>query len=143
MNSRALAVVQLAGAVDRRDALDMRPRLAAERAGVHRERAADAARNPREERGRTELPAHTLASQQRARQARARAHAAAVEPLELARQRAGRDHDAAHPAVAHEQVRPEAEPEQRHAARQRREDLLELRDARGLVEKIRGAADAP
>ena len=64
----------------------MRPRLAAESAGVHRERAADGARNPREERGRTELPAHAALREQHARETRARAHAAAVEPLELARQ---------------------------------------------------------
>ena len=65
-------------------ALDVVPGLAAERARVHRERAADGARDSGEERGGPELPAHALLREQHAGEPGAGAHAHVVESFELA-----------------------------------------------------------
>src|SRR5690606_20026586 len=88
---RARARALDAVAVDGAAAFDVVPRPAAESAGVHRARAADAARDAGEEHGRPELPRETLPREQHARHARADAHAEVVELLDLLRQRAGRD----------------------------------------------------
>src|SRR5438046_7156990 len=59
-------------------------------------------------------------------------HASAVEPLELARQRAGRDDDAAEASVTHEQIRAETEPHHGHGARSE-EHTSELQSLTNLV----------
>jgi hypothetical protein len=102
--------MKLTAAIDRRNGLDVRPRLAAERTGVHCERAADRTRNTGEERRGTQMPAHATLGEQHARESGARTHAVLVEPLELARQVGGGNHGAAHAAVAHEQVRAQSQP---------------------------------
>src|SRR6185436_19580341 len=140
---RARALANVAAAVDRRDALDVSPGLAPKGARVHRERSTDSAGNAREERGGPQLPAYAALREQHARKPRARAHAVLVEALELARQAAGRDDGAANAAVAHEQVRPEAEPMDGRRGRQLGKNSLELVDRRGRVEQVGRPADAP
>src|SRR5690606_18696994 len=132
-----------AAPVDRLDALDAIPRLAAERAGVHRERAADRARYAGEERRGAERPARALPCKRRARHAGAGAHARLVETLELPADLARRDHRAAAAAIAHEQIRAEPDDVHRHIGRQRGEKARERLLARRLEIKVRRPADAP
>ena len=136
-------VAHVAAAIDRRHALDMRPRLAAERARVHRERAADRAGYAGEERRGTQMPAHATLGEQHAGEPGARADTLVVEPLELARQAAGRNHGAADAAVAHQQIRAQPQPMDRGRGRQLRENARELGDGGRRIEQIRRTADAP
>src|SRR5512147_3098053 len=88
----------------------MRPGVAAERARVHRQRTADGSRDAGEELGGTDLPAGAVAGEHGAGNARLGLHDSIAEVAQVLEAAGRDDNDAAHPAVADEQVAAQSYP---------------------------------
>ena len=108
------AAMALAAPVDRLDFGHARPGLAAPGARVHRERAADRARDAGEEVRGPDQPFRALPAEPGAGHARLRAHALRAHALERVQDAVHREHGAADAAVAHQQVAAEPDPGHGH-----------------------------
>ncbi len=106
-----------AAAVEHLDLDHMPPGLLAPGAGIHRQRAAQRAGNAGEEFRRPQSPFHALPGDARAGHAGLGADPGRALALERAQRAVRRHHGAANPAVAHQQIAAEADPEQRHFQR--------------------------
>ena len=135
--------MDLAVPVDRRNRLDTIPGLAAVRARIHGQRAADGPGNTREEFRRTEPPADALLRELRARHSGARPYGESVLLLERAKDLGCRDNDAAQTALAHQQIAAHTEPEDRRVFVELPQELLQVLDARRHEVIVRRPADAP
>ena len=132
----------LAAAVDHRHALDDVPGFAAVAAGVHRQRAADRARNAGEEFRALEMVLGREARHLRAGDARFGVDHVVVGHRPAARA-VREDHGAAPAAVAHQQVGAEPDEEQRLALRQLREKRAQIVEVGRDVEAVGSSAGAP
>ncbi len=136
-------LVQAAVSIDRLDLGHVPPRLAAERAGIHREGASERAGNPRKELCRPQAPLHALPRDPRAGNTRLSIDRRLVDPFQAIERAVRADDDALDAPVAHENVASQAHPLNGHFVVQRSQERRQVRAVARCEEHFRGPAYMP
>ena len=130
-------------AIDRAHGFHALPGLTTVCPGVHRQRAADRARDAGEELGRTEPPANALPGKLRAGNAAAGTHEVGIDTLQLPEDTGCGDDHTAQTAVPDEQVAADTQPENGRVCIEFTQEGLQVLDARGHEQEIGLAARTP
>ena len=138
-----LARMADAAAVEHVDFDHVLPGLAAPGAGIHGQRAAEGAGNAGKEFRRPQSPFHALPGDAPAGHAGLDLNAGGAQAFEPAQRAVRGDDGAANPAVAHQEIAAESDPQQRHVRRQLAHEGGQIHDVARREEQIRRAADMP
>ena len=133
----------LAAPIDRVDGLHQRPGLAAEGTRVHREGTAHGPRYADQELGPDQARIRAMARDLGAGSTGAGLNDVAVHGNDVVKRGVGGDHAAADPAVAHQQVAAEADPQYGLVRRQSPQIKRKILEIRGLVKMVGRTAHAP